>query len=302
MGFFSKKDKLAIPLPPNEQPSRSHSPAGGHQTPDQANANRNELFGSSSPAAGGARPNPYGASRSGGSDLYSARAAPDRPTVDLARLKQEQDPMRGALFAGYNPDALPKSEGRKQYDSSPYAGGGGGEEGGLGGTEQDQEEEVEMIKRDIRGVKQETLGSSRNALRIAREAEETARTTLGKLGDQSGAFLLLFSLLWIFARLNRSWGSLFARSSTQADPSSSSSVLQNGSQTPSGTSTCPRRPVRERTIRRTSSSTSTGACSSLVSSGTRCGRPLCQPSILLTPRCTNLDLLPFAWLCRSKSE
>lgn len=133
--------------------------------------------------------------------------------------------MRGALFAGYNPDALPKSEGRRQYDSSPYAGGGGGEEGGLGGTEQDQEEEVEMIKRDIRGVKQETLGSSRNALRIAREAEETARTTLGKLGDQSGAYLLFFSLLWILARVNRSWGSLFARSSKQADPSLSSSVL-----------------------------------------------------------------------------
>ncbi|KAG9082442.1 hypothetical protein FS749_006837 [Ceratobasidium sp. UAMH 11750] len=37
----------------------------------------------------------------------------------------------------------------------------------------------------MRQVKQESVQSTRNALRIAREAEETARNTLLKLGDQS---------------------------------------------------------------------------------------------------------------------
>jgi hypothetical protein len=37
-----------------------------------------------------------------------------------------------------------------------------------------------------RYVKQESVNSTRNALRLAREAEETARGTLGRLGDQSG--------------------------------------------------------------------------------------------------------------------
>ncbi|KAL8277635.1 hypothetical protein RQP46_009908 [Phenoliferia psychrophenolica] len=52
----------------------------------------------------------------------------------------------------------------------------------------DEEEEVEGIKQQMRFVKQESLASTRNAVRIAREAEETARATLDKLGDQSDRF------------------------------------------------------------------------------------------------------------------
>lgn len=52
----------------------------------------------------------------------------------------------------------------------------------------EEEEEVEGIKQQLRFVKQESLASSRNAVRIAREAEETARATLDKLGDQSGEY------------------------------------------------------------------------------------------------------------------
>jgi hypothetical protein len=200
MGFFSsKKDKSAIPLPPNEL-ARSQSPStgGGSSSARQdAQSARDQLFGSSPSTGGGghrapsiapsyATQDPYGSGRS----APAPARQPARPEVDRSRLAQESDPARAALFAGYNPDALPKTDGRRQYSSDPYgpAGGeGGGGGGGGGGTEQDEEEEVEMIKRDIRGVKQETLGSSRNALRIAREAEETARGTLSKLGDQSGA-------------------------------------------------------------------------------------------------------------------
>lgn len=57
----------------------------------------------------------------------------------------------------------------------------------------DEEEEVEGIKQNLRFVKQESLASTRNALRIAREAAETGTATLERLGDQSGS---LFRATW----------------------------------------------------------------------------------------------------------
>lgn len=55
---------------------------------------------------------------------------------------------------------------------------------------EENEEDVEGIKQQTRYVKQESANSTRNALRLAREAEETARSTLGRMGDQSGTFAL----------------------------------------------------------------------------------------------------------------
>ncbi|CAA7266152.1 unnamed protein product [Cyclocybe aegerita] len=50
---------------------------------------------------------------------------------------------------------------------------------------EENEEDVEGIKQQTRFVKQESVSSTRNALRLAREAEESARNTLTRLGDQS---------------------------------------------------------------------------------------------------------------------
>ncbi|CAE7224308.1 unnamed protein product [Rhizoctonia solani] len=55
----------------------------------------------------------------------------------------------------------------------------------MGMNSEEEEEAVEGIKRDTRELKQESVQSTRNALRIARQAEETAQNTLLKLGDQS---------------------------------------------------------------------------------------------------------------------
>ena len=44
----------------------------------------------------------------------------------------------------------------------------------------------EAIKQQIRFSKQESLATTRNAIRTARETEETASNTLGKLGEQTG--------------------------------------------------------------------------------------------------------------------
>lgn len=49
----------------------------------------------------------------------------------------------------------------------------------------EEDDEVEAVKQQMRFTKQESLSSTRNALRIAREAEETATNTMFKLSDQS---------------------------------------------------------------------------------------------------------------------
>lgn len=53
-----------------------------------------------------------------------------------------------------------------------------------------EEEEIQAIKFQIRNTKQESLSSTRNALRLARETEETATNTMMKLGEQSGTYML----------------------------------------------------------------------------------------------------------------
>ncbi|THV01032.1 hypothetical protein K435DRAFT_656121 [Dendrothele bispora CBS 962.96] len=84
----------------------------------------------------------------------------------------EQD--RNELFSGYNPQ---KSGGSGRFFDGPAM-----REPAPG---EENDDDVEGIKQQMRYVKQESASSTRNALRMAREAEETARNTLGRLGDQS---------------------------------------------------------------------------------------------------------------------
>lgn len=114
------------------------------------------------------------------------------------------DADRAQLFAGYNADKRPAGgPAGNRFASSGGGGAGpsGNRFGGAGGeddneprtfqTQEDEDEEVEGIKQQTRWVKQESVNSTRNALRIAREAEETGRNTLLRLGDQSGSYSVL---------------------------------------------------------------------------------------------------------------
>lgn len=102
-------------------------------------------------------------SRSNGvGDVYS------RGTGELDKDRQE-------LFSGYNP----QKAGSGRFFDGPQP----GREPPPG---EENDEDVEGIKQQTRFVKQESVNSTRNALRLAREAEDTARNTLLKLGDQSG--------------------------------------------------------------------------------------------------------------------
>ena len=127
------------------------------------------------------------------SDLYSSRsaAAPSstNPYADVRDRYQRNNPVdvysrgqgsldddRRELFAGHNPNNPPS--GRFAYDGPTLREPAPGEE---------NDEDVEGIKQQTRFVKQESVNSTRNAIRMAREAEETARNTVNRLGSQSGA-------------------------------------------------------------------------------------------------------------------
>ncbi|KAG5648017.1 hypothetical protein DXG03_007051 [Asterophora parasitica] len=131
----------------------------------------------------------YVASRDG--DPYSSQTAsyPSNAEEPAARDKYSRsngvgdqysrggaqlDQDRNELFAGYNA----QKSGSGRFFDGPQA----GREPAPG---EENDDDVEGIKQQTRFIKQDSVNSSRNALRLAREAEETARNTLTRLGDQS---------------------------------------------------------------------------------------------------------------------
>ncbi|BFZ55069.1 Protein transport protein S9 plasma membrane t-SNARE [Savitreella phatthalungensis] len=85
--------------------------------------------------------------------------------------------QRAELFRGVQPDPRlePEEPASSDFTQQQQA------------TAEDEDEEVEGIKQEMRFVKQESVASTRNALRMAYQAEESGRATLSKLGQQSEA-------------------------------------------------------------------------------------------------------------------
>lgn len=104
------------------------------------------------------------------------------------------DDNRAALFGGASERAAaqpasappPYSE---QQASQPGGGYGGGysadtfQERHLT-AEEEEEQEIQAVKQDIRFIKQGDVSTTRNVIRIAAQAEETSRETLARLGAQ----------------------------------------------------------------------------------------------------------------------
>ena len=125
--------------------------------------------------------NSYSSSTTAGapsSDSYSVRDRYHRNNaVDVySRGQGNLDADRQELLSGYNPEKA--STGRFDHDGPTLRQPAPGQE---------TEEDVEGIKQQTRFVKQDSVNSTRNALRMAREAEETARSTINRLGTQSGS-------------------------------------------------------------------------------------------------------------------
>jgi len=168
MSFFRRKEQNLIPPTQSQQrgPAPPRSPAPSYKTSASTYvpSRDGDLYGddkssyNQQPSSGG-----YGG---GGGYNPSKGGAPD--------------PTRSELFSGYNPERA----GPNRFTNSER-----GPELREPAPGEENEEDVEGIKQQIRATKQESVNSTRNALRLAREAEDTARGTLLKLGDQSGAFL-----------------------------------------------------------------------------------------------------------------
>ena len=155
------------------------------------------------PAGAGYGAEKYGSGAGYGSNRYESTnaSAPSRYGPGgyggLGRRNSNEttttEDNRDALFGGakerYAQKAsLPPSNGRPGggYGESPTSGSGQGSygEGRQLTAEEEEEEDVQATKQQIRFIKQEDVASTRNALRIAAQAEETGRATLARLGAQ----------------------------------------------------------------------------------------------------------------------
>lgn len=202
MAFWKSKDKPLIP--PVAEPPRadysggnSYAAGGGSNSSSPRPSARTNYSNSSTYVASrdgdpysappmGSRSNSTGQSDGGYSAPARDRYNRNNPVGDkYSRGQGEVEQDRSELFSGYNAE---KAGTRNRFFDGPTPG-----KEPVPGEEDD--EDVEGIKQQTRYVKQESVNSTRNALRLAREAEETARNTLGRLGDQSGMY---FSLIPIF--------------------------------------------------------------------------------------------------------
>ncbi|BCR89591.1 putative plasma membrane SNARE protein (Sec9) [Aspergillus chevalieri] len=190
----AKIEAGVAPLPASQQPvAGDKSPAATATAPIAAPAG---------PPAGYA-PNKYGNQGGYGTDRFGGGGggASSRPGGYGGLGSDPNDPgdaNRDALFGG----ARERVQQQQPGAPPPYEEGGnaaGGAYGGYGGgsndynnvyqerqltAEEEEEEEIQAIKQEMRFVKQGDVASTRNALRVAAQAEETGRETLARLGAQ----------------------------------------------------------------------------------------------------------------------
>ncbi|SCV67952.1 BQ2448_73 [Microbotryum intermedium] len=175
-------------------PSYRTQGAGSYVPPSQGGSGYAEYQSPySRPQPGGGGPSQQGGAAygpgAGGPGIHQA-GAPAQGTSSFRDRFAKKNPGRGEAASEARNELLVGAPPPQQQPNSsrPYGSGSGGAYGAEsrdGDQPLHDDEEVEGIKQQMRFVKQESLASSRNAVRIAREAEETARATLDKLGDQS---------------------------------------------------------------------------------------------------------------------
>lgn len=177
MSFWKRKEQNLIPPVASEQFSPRDVPPRGNSVSPRPGYHSNAS--TYVPSRDGdpylnpsSRAAPQDSAPPPGRDRYNRNA----PVGDVySRGDGQLDADRNELLGGYKP----KKAGSGRFFDGPPA----GREPPPG---EENEEDVEGIKQQTRFMKQESVNSTRNALRLAREAEETARSTLGRLGDQSG--------------------------------------------------------------------------------------------------------------------
>lgn len=219
MGLFGKKNSSKIPPVESAPPSQSNAPGrygppggsvgyGGAGPSGQGAgagfARANQGYGGPGGAgfsnAGPPQVGPggvgYGQQQYGGAPVYQDRFANARaPGAGFGSGYDQYAGYSGSnksanLSRNVKSGAADDDDLEAEYGRGSGAGAASASRG-YDGLEQQEEQrdeeddEVEAIKQQMRFTKQESLSSTRNALRIAREAEETATNTVFKLSDQS---------------------------------------------------------------------------------------------------------------------
>ncbi|EFW17224.1 Protein transport protein S9 plasma membrane t-SNARE [Coccidioides posadasii str. Silveira] len=186
---------------PQSQPSDNGQSGGPKRDYGGVNQPPNQMGGGYGPGKqsvqGGYGRDRYGGSdNTGGGSRYGPGGYGGLGNAD----PNAGDDNRNALFG----DARQRFQERQQQQDNtrppPYSAHAGAEnESGAPGTtsggygayqdrqltaEEEEEEDVQAIKQEIRFMKQQDVSSTRNALRVAAEAEETGRSTLARLGAQ----------------------------------------------------------------------------------------------------------------------
>lgn len=171
--------------PPGAAPGSNYGPSNG----EGYGADR---YGSDRYGSGGG----YGANRYDGASSATSRGPGGYGGLGRTYSNEttSTDAQKEELFGGAKERyaqkaALPPSNGQPGggYEAESAAASGGfgayGEQRELTAEEQ-EEEDIQATKQQIRFMKQEDVSSTRNALRIAQQAEETGRATLARLGAQ----------------------------------------------------------------------------------------------------------------------
>lgn len=186
-----------VPSPSNGSPARQGgygglSGSGGGYTSDRYGAQSGygaDRYGVGSGGAqsseGGSTYRPGGYGGLGRAESQDKAAADDNRDALFggARERLQQKPQR--------PDGAPPPYGA-DYGQGTSSGAYGGEANkgyeAYGDrqltAEEEEEEDVDATKQEIRFIKQEDVSSTRNALRVAAQAEETGRNTLARIGAQ----------------------------------------------------------------------------------------------------------------------
>ncbi|EZF32400.1 Target SNARE coiled-coil containing protein [Trichophyton interdigitale] len=180
--------------PPSTDPYSGSRPQGYGGMSQPGNHQPSSTYGGP-PPNGGFAPGRQGNQGSYGQDRYGG--APPANTGGYGGLGRVdpndpgmKDGNRDALFG----NAASRYQ-ERQTSSAPPPYSGQQPDGPSGPTygkyqdrqltaEEEEEEDIQAIKQDIRFMKQQDVSSTRNALRLAAEAEESGRATLARLGAQ----------------------------------------------------------------------------------------------------------------------
>ncbi|KAJ6161096.1 hypothetical protein N7470_004492 [Penicillium chermesinum] len=146
-----------------------------------------DRFGSGSGSTGAGTPSRYGAGGYGG----LGNADPNEPS-DAARNELFGGARNRQQSGNNHPGSAPPpySPGQEGQEGQPTYGGGSNEysmatfEDRQLTAEELEEESIQATKQEMRHIKQGDISSTRNALRVAAQAEETGRQTLARLGAQ----------------------------------------------------------------------------------------------------------------------